>query len=202
MLAVTAVPFSFTGVRLAVTGVELPLTGVMLSITAVKLSFTGVRLAVTGIELPRTGVMLSITAVSLSFTGVRLALTGVELPLTGVMLSITAVTLSFKGVRLALTGTSSRSPVGQPAIPGGRFNLTAVASRPRSLPPFPPEGAQRDPPHAGGGRPRRRPKTQLQEVTQALGWDLPEYRLTGAAGPDHSKVFTVECWVGGELAGR
>ena len=45
-------------------------------------------------------------------------------------------------------------------------------------------------------------KTQLQEVTQALGWDLPEYRLAGTAGPDHSKVFTVECWVGGELAGR
>lgn len=45
-------------------------------------------------------------------------------------------------------------------------------------------------------------KTQLQEVTQALGWDLPEYRLTGASGPDHSKIFTVECWVGGELAGH
>jgi ribonuclease-3 len=45
-------------------------------------------------------------------------------------------------------------------------------------------------------------KTQLQEMTQALGWDLPEYRLTGTAGPDHSKVFTVECRVGGEIAGR
>jgi ribonuclease III len=44
-------------------------------------------------------------------------------------------------------------------------------------------------------------KTQLQEMTQALGWDLPEYRLTGAVGPDHNKVFTVECWVGGEIAG-
>ena len=32
--------------------------------------------------------------------------------------------------------------------------------------------------------------------------DLPEYRLTGAIGPDHSKVFTVECLVGGEVAGR
>src|SRR6185369_3064977 len=45
-------------------------------------------------------------------------------------------------------------------------------------------------------------KTQLQEMTQALGWDLPEYRLAGAAGPDHSKIFTVECLVGGEVAGR
>jgi ribonuclease-3 len=45
-------------------------------------------------------------------------------------------------------------------------------------------------------------KTQLQEVTQALGWDLPEYRLTGTTGPDHSKIFLVECRVGGELAGQ
>ncbi len=45
-------------------------------------------------------------------------------------------------------------------------------------------------------------KTQLQEMTQALGWDLPEYRLAGAVGPDHSKIFTVECLVGGEVAGR
>jgi ribonuclease-3 len=44
-------------------------------------------------------------------------------------------------------------------------------------------------------------KTQLQEMTQAMGWDLPEYRLAGAVGPDHNKVFTVECWVGGEIAG-
>jgi len=45
-------------------------------------------------------------------------------------------------------------------------------------------------------------KTHLQEVTQALGWDLPEYRLAHEAGPDHNKIFTVECWVGGQLAGR
>ncbi|MEA2601394.1 MAG: ribonuclease [Acidobacteriota bacterium] len=45
------------------------------------------------------------------------------------------------------------------------------------------------------------PKTQLQEVSQALGWDLPEYRLTAASGPDHNKVFVVECWLAGELGG-
>ena len=45
-------------------------------------------------------------------------------------------------------------------------------------------------------------KTQLQEVVQALGWDLPEYRLVGAEGPDHNKVFTVECWLNGEPAGK
>lgn len=45
-------------------------------------------------------------------------------------------------------------------------------------------------------------KTQLQEVAQALGWDLPEYRLAGASGPDHSKTFIVECWLAGGLAGQ
>jgi ribonuclease-3 len=45
-------------------------------------------------------------------------------------------------------------------------------------------------------------KTQLQEVSQALGWDLPEYRLTDSIGPDHSKTFVVECWLDGRLWGR
>lgn len=45
-------------------------------------------------------------------------------------------------------------------------------------------------------------KTQLQEVVQALGWDLPEYRLTDSLGPDHSKTFVVECWLDGKLAGH
>lgn len=44
-------------------------------------------------------------------------------------------------------------------------------------------------------------KTHLQEVTQALGWSLPEYRLVGSSGPDHSKTFTVECWLEGQRAG-
>ena len=45
-------------------------------------------------------------------------------------------------------------------------------------------------------------KTALQEVTQARGWDLPDYRLVGETGPDHDKRFAVECWVAGECAGR
>lgn len=45
-------------------------------------------------------------------------------------------------------------------------------------------------------------KTHLQEVTQALGWSLPEYRIVGSAGPDHNKVFTIECWLDGQCAGR
>jgi ribonuclease-3 len=44
-------------------------------------------------------------------------------------------------------------------------------------------------------------KTHLQEVTQALGWSLPDYRLVGASGPDHSKTFVVECWLEGQRAG-
>jgi ribonuclease III len=45
-------------------------------------------------------------------------------------------------------------------------------------------------------------KTQLQEVSQALGWELPEYRLASSSGPDHSKIFVVECWLAGALAGQ
>jgi ribonuclease III len=45
-------------------------------------------------------------------------------------------------------------------------------------------------------------KTHLQEVTQALGWNLPDYRLVGSSGPDHSKTFIVECWLEGKFAGR
>lgn len=44
-------------------------------------------------------------------------------------------------------------------------------------------------------------KTTLQEAAQARGWSLPEYRLAAQSGPDHQKVFTVECWVHGELLG-
>lgn len=44
-------------------------------------------------------------------------------------------------------------------------------------------------------------KTDLQELAQGRGWELPEYRLTGAAGPDHRKIFTIECWLCGELQG-
>jgi ribonuclease-3 len=41
-------------------------------------------------------------------------------------------------------------------------------------------------------------KTRLQEITQARGWDLPEYRDVRVEGPDHARVYTVECWVRGE----
>lgn len=44
-------------------------------------------------------------------------------------------------------------------------------------------------------------KTMLQELAQARGWELPEYRVVVESGPDHRKVFGIECWLQGELAG-
>jgi ribonuclease-3 len=44
-------------------------------------------------------------------------------------------------------------------------------------------------------------KSALQERLQALGWALPEYRVSGEAGPDHRKIFTVEVAVGGRVLG-
>lgn len=37
------------------------------------------------------------------------------------------------------------------------------------------------------------PKTRLQEVLQARGIALPEYRLTASSGPDHAREFSAEC---------
>lgn len=45
-------------------------------------------------------------------------------------------------------------------------------------------------------------KTRLQEVSQANGGELPEYRMVGQKGPDHDKVYEVEVWVSGAFAGR
>ena len=44
-------------------------------------------------------------------------------------------------------------------------------------------------------------KSALQERLQALGKPLPEYRLSGEAGPDHRKVFSVDVVVDGEVLG-
>jgi len=45
-------------------------------------------------------------------------------------------------------------------------------------------------------------KSLLQELAQARGLPAPRYRTIGAAGPDHSKVFTVEVSVGPGLSAR
>lgn len=41
------------------------------------------------------------------------------------------------------------------------------------------------------------PKTRLQEVLQARGVALPEYRLLESSGPDHAREFSAECRVAG-----
>jgi len=45
-------------------------------------------------------------------------------------------------------------------------------------------------------------KSALQERLQALGRQLPEYRLAGETGPDHRKMFSIEVVVTGEVLGR
>ena len=45
------------------------------------------------------------------------------------------------------------------------------------------------------------PKSRLQEYTQRLTGERPQYRLVGAVGPDHDKVFRVEVAVGGGVVG-
>jgi ribonuclease-3 len=44
-------------------------------------------------------------------------------------------------------------------------------------------------------------KTELQELLQARGQELPEYHLAAEEGPDHNKRFTVECRVNGQVLG-
>jgi ribonuclease-3 len=44
-------------------------------------------------------------------------------------------------------------------------------------------------------------KSALQERLQALGRPLPEYRVSGEAGPDHRKVFSVDVVVAGDVLG-
>jgi len=43
-------------------------------------------------------------------------------------------------------------------------------------------------------------KTMLQELSQARGWGLPIYSVRGESGPDHRKVFTVECSLEGRVS--
>jgi len=45
------------------------------------------------------------------------------------------------------------------------------------------------------------PKSRLQEYTQRMSGDRPEYRLLEATGPDHEKSFRIEVWVDGAILG-
>lgn len=44
-------------------------------------------------------------------------------------------------------------------------------------------------------------KTSLQEITQALFAEIPEYRLDKETGPDHQKSFEVSIWIDGKTYG-
>lgn len=45
-------------------------------------------------------------------------------------------------------------------------------------------------------------KSQLQELTQARGLGLPDYRVVGGEGPQHQYVFLVEVEVAGRTLGK
>jgi len=45
------------------------------------------------------------------------------------------------------------------------------------------------------------PKSRLQEYTQRLSGERPQYRLIEAVGPDHDKVFRIEVAIGGRVIG-
>lgn len=45
-------------------------------------------------------------------------------------------------------------------------------------------------------------KAALQEMTQARGQGLPEYRTIQEEGPPHNRIFTIEVMVGQEVVGR
>lgn len=45
------------------------------------------------------------------------------------------------------------------------------------------------------------PKSALQQVTQATGRGLPEYRVTDTSGPPHLREFTVEVLLDGAVVG-
>jgi ribonuclease III len=45
------------------------------------------------------------------------------------------------------------------------------------------------------------PKSRLQEYTQRLSGERPQYRVLDAVGPDHNKVFRIEVAVGGLVIG-
>jgi ribonuclease-3 len=47
----------------------------------------------------------------------------------------------------------------------------------------------------------RDPKSHLQEVSQSIDNQTPQYRVLEEVGPDHEKIFTLGVYVGNELMG-
>lgn len=50
-------------------------------------------------------------------------------------------------------------------------------------------------------KPLKDPKSRLQELVQAKGMEAPKYRLVREEGPDHSKEFIIEVFVGEKSVG-
>lgn len=48
----------------------------------------------------------------------------------------------------------------------------------------------------------RDPKSHLQEVSQSIDNQTPQYRVLEEVGPDHEKIFTLGVYVGNELMGK
>ena len=46
------------------------------------------------------------------------------------------------------------------------------------------------------------PKSELQELTQAMKLGMPHYRVAHMSGPDHAKTYEVEVFVAGESKGQ
>lgn len=57
-------------------------------------------------------------------------------------------------------------------------------------------------PEPRGGKESRDAKTRLQEIAQARGWGRPTYHEIAASGPDHEKLFTIECRLEGDARGE
>ncbi len=55
---------------------------------------------------------------------------------------------------------------------------------------------------ASGRSGQRDPKTELQELVQARGWPLPDYRVVGQQGPDHARRFLIEVALPNGIVGR
>jgi len=45
-------------------------------------------------------------------------------------------------------------------------------------------------------------KSELQELLQKKGWELPEYRVISETGPDHDKEFVIDCIIQENALGR
>jgi len=50
--------------------------------------------------------------------------------------------------------------------------------------------------------PLKDPKSRLQEVVQAKGFEAPKYKVVLEEGPDHNKLFTIEVFINNEPYAR